>query len=122
MKRRLLLLFIIVSLSLPSAQGQKKKPTDWPTFGNDSGGQRYAPLTQINADNVTKLVRAWTYHMKPAGAAPPIAESGPPARGPRRRSNPESQAVPLVVGGVMYLTTAYRRVVALEPETGKCLW
>src|SRR5262245_32014709 len=100
----------------------KAMQTDWPTFGNDPGGQRYAPLMQINADNVTKLVRAWTYHMKPAGAAPPVSESGPPARGPRRRSNPESQAVPLVVNGVMYLTTAYRRVVALEPETGKCLW
>src|SRR5262247_1861920 len=124
MKRRLSLLIIIASISLflASVQGQKKAPTDWPTFGNDPGGQRYAPLTQINADNVTKLARAWTYHMKPAGAAPPVAESGSPARGPRRRSNPESQAVPLVVNGVMYLTTAYRRVVALEPETGKCLW
>src|SRR5262245_11003149 len=100
----------------------KAMQTDGPTFGNDPGGQRYAPLTQINADNVAKLVRAWTYHMKPAGAAPPGAESVPPACGPRRRSNPESQAVPLVVNGVMYLTTAYRRVVALEPETGKCVW
>jgi len=117
-----LLLTFSIGLLRPSVQGQKKTATDWPTFGNDPGGQRYAPLTQINADNVTKLARAWTYHMKPAGAAPPSAESGPPARGPRRRSNPESQAVPLVVNGVMYLTTAYRRVVALEPETGKCLW
>src|SRR5262245_27243775 len=81
--------------------------TDWPTFGNDPGGRRYAPLTQISADNVTKLVRAWTYHMKPAVAAPPGDDGGPPARGPRRRSNPESQAVPLVVDGMMYLTTAY---------------
>jgi quinoprotein glucose dehydrogenase len=122
MKRWLLLLFIAISLPLPFAQGQKKTRTDWPTFGRDPGGQRYAPLTQINPDNVTRLARAWTYHMKPADAAPPVAESGPPARGPRRRGNPESQAAPLVVDGVMYLTTAYRRVVALEPETGKCLW
>jgi quinoprotein glucose dehydrogenase len=122
MKRRLLLLFIAISLPLPFAQGQKKTRTDWPTFGRDPGGQRYAPLTQINADNVTRLARAWTYHMKPADAAPPVAESGPPTRGPRRRGNPESQAAPLVVDGVMYLTTAYRRVVALEPETGKCFW
>jgi glucose dehydrogenase len=27
----------------------KAMQTDWPTFGNDPGGQRYAPLTQINA-------------------------------------------------------------------------
>ena len=68
----------------------KAMHTDWPTFGNDPGGQRYAPLTQINTDNVTKLGRAWTYHMKPANAAEPTAESGSAARGPRRRSNPES--------------------------------
>jgi quinoprotein glucose dehydrogenase len=115
---RLTLVFTIsIGLLLPSVQGQKKIQTDWPTFGNDPGGQRYSPLTQINANNVTKLVRAWTYHMKPAS----FTASDTSARGPRRR-NPESQAVPLVVNGVMYLTTAYRRVVALEPETGKCLW
>ena len=32
------------------------------------------------------------------------------------------EATPLVVGGVMYLTTAYNHVVALEPETGKEIW
>src|SRR2546428_234394 len=111
-----------IGLLLTSVSGQKQTQTDWPTFGGDPGGQRYSPLTQIDAGNVTKLARAWTYHMKPANAAASNAESGPPARGPRRRSNPESQAVPLVVNGVMYLTTAYNRVVALEPETGKCVW
>ena len=60
MKRRLSPLVIIIAagLFLSSVQGQKKVQTDWPTFGADPGGQRYAPLTQINADNVTKLVRA----------------------------------------------------------------
>ena len=120
--------FIIsVGFFLISVQGQKKPSTDWPTFGNDPGGQRYATLTQINPKNVTTLTRAWTYHMKPANYVAPTVSGGPtpppgaPPRGPRRR-NPESQAVPLVINGVMYLTTAYRRVVALEPETGKQLW
>ncbi len=137
MKRRWALLFILalgIGLLMPSVQGQKKTATDWPTFGNDAGGQRYSPLTQINPTNVSKLARAWTYHMKPANYVAPTADPSrmpPPGapgasgaagpRGPRRR-NPESQAVPLVVNGVMYLTTAYRRVVALEPETGKQLW
>ena len=53
-----------IVLILPSVHGQ----TDWPTFGRDPGGQRYSSLTQINPGNVTKLVRAWTYHMKPASA------------------------------------------------------
>jgi outer membrane protein assembly factor BamB len=28
----------------------------------------------------------------------------------------------MVVGGVLYISTAYGRIVALEPETGKKLW
>ena len=42
---------------------------DWPTFGHDLGGTRYSTLKQIDASNVNKLVRAWTYHMN-AGAPP----------------------------------------------------
>jgi quinoprotein glucose dehydrogenase len=124
-----LALVIVVGLSLPSAQSQKKAATDWPTFGNDAGGQRYSTLTDITPANVTKLARAWTYHMKPENYQPPTSSGGPQRQGPpgapprgARRRNPESQAVPLVVGGMMYLTTAYRRVVALEPETGKEIW
>jgi quinoprotein glucose dehydrogenase len=104
-------------LILTSVLGQ----TDWPTYGRDPGGQRYSALTQINPGNVTKLVRVWTYHMKPASAAARAGETNPSPRG-RRRGAPESEATPLVVGGVMYLTTAYNRVVALEPETGNPIW
>src|SRR5204863_5798634 len=40
-------------------------------------------------------------------------------RGPRQR---RSESTPLVIGGVMYLSTSYNRVLALEPETGKKIW
>jgi quinoprotein glucose dehydrogenase len=40
---------------------------EWPTYGHDSGGMRFSPLTQINATNVGDLKVAWTYHMKQAG-------------------------------------------------------
>ena len=127
---RLTLTFIIfIGLSLTAVFAQKKTATDWPTFGNDPGAQRYSELNQINPSNVTKLTRVWTYHQKPANFVAPAAPSGPPPGAPpgmpprgMRRRNPESQAVPLVINGVMYLTTAYRRVVALEPETGKIIW
>src|SRR5262245_11278904 len=112
---------ILVAISLgairPSVPGQ----TDWATYGGDPGGQRYSSLTQINPGNVTRLVRAWTYHMKPASAAANASPTTPPPRG-RRRSGNESETTPLVVGGMMYLTTAYNRVVALEPETGNQVW
>ena len=89
---------------------------DWPTFGHDPGGRRFSPLTQIDGSNVNQLVRAWTYHMRPANPAS-NGRSGAFAGAGRAW-----EATPLVVGGVMYLTTAYNHVVALEPETGKEIW
>ena len=81
--------------------------TDWPTFGHDPGGNRYSPLRQITPANVGTLTRAWTYHMGAAGT---------------NATGASSETTPLVVGGMMYLTTAFKRVVALEPETGKEVW
>ena len=36
---------------------------DWPAYGSRTqAGIRYSPLTQINSDNVDKLVEKWTFH------------------------------------------------------------
>ena len=41
--------------------------TDWPTYGHDPGSTHYSPLKQIDTTNVSKLTRAWTFHMNSAG-------------------------------------------------------
>lgn len=125
----------VLALAAASLSGQgARAQTDWPTYGHDAGGMRYSPLTQITPANVAKLTPAWTYHMKPAtpAAAPPPAGASDAQRAaegagaPRGRGRfnrqPSSQATPLVVGGVMYLTNPYGKVVALEPETGRQIW
>ena len=98
MMPRPLTLFAAVLLALlirPALHAQ----TDWPVYGHDAGGQRYSPLTQITPANVAGLQRAWTFKGGKTG----------------------SQVTPVVVGGVMYVTTP-DSVVALEPETGKQIW
>ena len=35
---------------------------EWLDYGNDRGGTRYSPLTQITPDNVEHLEVAWIYH------------------------------------------------------------
>jgi quinoprotein glucose dehydrogenase len=72
---------------------------DWPTFGHDPGARRFSPLKQVNTGNVARLQRAWTFHT----------------------GKPGSEGVPIVTGGVMYVTAA-NGVFALEPETGKQIW
>src|SRR5258706_3745689 len=77
---------------------------DWPNVGNDKGGTRYSPLKQINGDNVGSLRVAWTYHCGDAGTGTTI------------------ECTPIVVDGVVYLTTVTSKVVALNPETGQERW
>ena len=85
---------------------------DWSATNRDLGAQRYAPLTQVTPANVASLKVAWTYHMKTAPAAGQAA-------GTRLL---QSEAIPIVVAGTMYLPTPYGRVVALDASTGVEKW
>ena len=85
------------ALLLLSAAGLAQ--TDWPSYGNDPGAMRYSSLRQIDTGNVEQLKPAWTF----------------------RTGKPGSEAVPIVVDGVMYVT-APDGVYALVPETGELLW
>ena len=87
--------------------------TDWPMYGHDPGGVGFSPLKQIDTKNVGKLQIAWTYDTRPE--AVPASEGVAAKPVPRNRA---SQATPLVVGGMLYLSSPYGRIVALEPETG----
>jgi len=125
---------------MSGASAGAAQPGDWPTYGHDPGGMRYSPLKQITPANVVGLKAVWTYKMQPSAAAPGRAEPsvqelaqrqaeglGPPPGAPpnARRRGPRpssSEATPLVVDGLMFVTTAYRQVVALEPETGRTVW
>jgi len=90
---------------------------DWPIYGHDPGGLNYSPLKQIDTGNVSKLRVAWTYDTRPPAVPASDGVEAKPA--PRNRA---SQATPLMVGGILYLSTPYGHVVALEPETGKKIW
>lgn len=72
---------------------QQADAKEWPTYGHDSGGMRYSPLTQINVSNVNSLAVAWTYHMKPADYVPP-AGRGPGGRGRGSRGGPAAGGAP----------------------------
>jgi quinoprotein glucose dehydrogenase len=81
----------------------------WAAYGHDALGSRFSPLAQIDRGNVARLQVAWVYHTGEMGE-----------RGTRGKSSFE--ATPLVVDGVMYLSTAQGRVIALDPETGAERW
>ena len=88
---------------------------EWPMYRHDLAGTGYSPLTRINTTNVASLTRVWTYSLQ-SDAAPA------PAPGPGGgRGGPNSEATPIVVGGVMYFPAA-NRIVAVQADTGKEIW
>jgi quinoprotein glucose dehydrogenase len=76
---------------------------EWALHGG-TDNIRYSPLTQINRANVSRLEVAWTY------------DSGDAFKGSEMQSNP------VVVGGVLYVTTPTLRVAAVNAATGRELW
>jgi len=100
---------IICVLSLASMAVSQ----EWRFYGGDAGGTRYSSLQQINPRNVGRLRQAWTYH------------TGEVTRGDRsteRHRIAPFESTPLVLDGVLYLTTPSSRVIALDAETGKEIW
>jgi quinohemoprotein ethanol dehydrogenase len=87
--------------AIPRGRVEKAGAGEWTLHGNDSNEQRYSTLKQVNVDTVRNLGLAWTADM------------------PERSS---WQGTPIMVGGVLYVTTPWSYLYAYEANTGKLLW
>jgi quinohemoprotein ethanol dehydrogenase len=82
-------------------------PTDrtadvsWPVHGGTTQEQRFSPLTQIDKDTIADLRPAWFVEFD---------------------TNRGQEATPIVVDGVLYTTTAWSKVYAVNAKTGERLW
>jgi quinoprotein glucose dehydrogenase len=114
---RLRLVLIILAIGTPS-HGLFAQ-SDWAGYAGDAGGQRYSQLTQINRKNVSKLKPAWQYGIDPSALEADLSAAHPAGEG---RALSTTEAVPIVVGGILYSPTIHHTIVALEPETGKEIW
>jgi quinoprotein glucose dehydrogenase len=82
----------------------------WPFVGSDQAHSKYSPAGDITAANVGELEIVWKW----APNETPLDEFG---------TQPGAfQATPIMVDGVLDLSTMYTRVVALDAETGAELW
>src|SRR6476646_5896935 len=103
----------LLTVGLVAAGGAQRRGAtpaqEWQTYNHDLAATRYSPLTEINAGNVAKLAKAWTYNFPP----PPGGRGG-------NGLLSGSEAVPIVAAGVMYLP-AGNTLVSLEADTGKII-
>ena len=77
------------------------EPGNWMSYGRTYSEQRYSPLKQVNTDTVADLGLAWSYDLK--------TERG-------------IEATSIVVDGVMYTTSAWSIVHAINARNGEHLW
>jgi quinohemoprotein ethanol dehydrogenase len=78
---------------------------DWPYYGNDVYNSRFQNIDQITPANVSQLKPAWIFHT-----------------GYLSDPNMSMEMTPLVINGVMYITTGDDDVFALNPTTGVQIW
>jgi quinohemoprotein ethanol dehydrogenase len=79
----------------------EREPENWMTHGGSYDEQRFSRLQQIDTGNVTNLGLAWSHTFD---------------------TNRGQEATPLVVDGVMYTSTAWSKVFALDARTGREIW
>ncbi len=94
------------------ANGRSSALGEWRAYAADPHGSRYAPLDQIRASNFSRLRVAWTWN----SVDQPILD---------RHSNLKpgpNEGTPLMVRGVLYVSTGLCQVAAIDARTGKTLW
>lgn len=110
MKQKLLSLLVMMAAAQVGAQvtndmiaKDAATTNDVLSWGLGTQGQRYSPLTDVNAKSINKLVPVWS-----------MSFGGEKQRG--------QQSQPLVHNGKMFVTASYSRIFAVDAKSGKKLW
>ena len=77
------------------------EPQNWLSHGRDYHEQRYSPLNQINLETINKLELEWSLDM-----------------GTKRGL----EATPIIDNGIMFVSSTWSVVHAVDAKTGKELW
>lgn len=79
-----------------------QEPGNWLTYHGTYKSWHYSPLDQINTRNVTQLREAWSH----------VAS----------RANRGLQGFPLAIDGILYYSSPYNQVYALDGASGQPVW
>jgi alcohol dehydrogenase (cytochrome c) len=90
-----------ISVSQAKLNGAAKDAADFLHSNGSYEQTRYYPAAQITSENVAKLRPAFNFQTE-------VLES--------------METAPIVVDGIMYLTTSYNHVYAIDATTGKQFW
>ena len=116
---KILLLAALLALVSPAARRANAQAgnvsgtaTEWPSYGGDKASSKYSPLAQVNAGNFHRLRIAWTWR----SADQEVVRANPSLR------TWVWESTPLMVGGVLYVSTSLSQVAAIDAATGRTRW
>ena len=108
--KRVAALAAVIAFAAPAGAYAQDRMIEWPYVGGDQHHTKFSPATQVTPGNVDQLEIVWTWEPQEM----PLPEYG---------TRPGSfETTPLMIDNVLYLSTMYTRVVALDAETGRELW
>jgi len=100
-------LFLFLILFYAGCKTSKQQSRTWSVYKADLNSSSFSPLKQVNRLNVKHLELAWTFRYQDAPAG---------AKTSRSESNP------IVIDGVMYVSSARNRIYAINANSGKQIW
>jgi len=109
----------LVLAAVPAAAQYGAVDGEWRSYAGDNGSTKYSPLDQIDASNFEDLRIAWRWQSADGSVD---LESLPRRADDRPISIRGLQATPLMIDGVLYLTTALYQAAAVDAGTGETVW
>jgi quinoprotein glucose dehydrogenase len=112
MRRVFIFVLVIIFVSTLTPEAQTVPVGEWYAYGADGANNKYSPLDQITVANFTDLEIAWRW----SSISTEVTEE---------RANINAglfKATPLMVGGLVYVSTALGQVAALSAGTGEPAW
>ena len=81
---------------------------EWPNYAGNLSSNKYSPLNQISADNIADLEVLWRWRS--------------PDNDITVAQNSVFEATPLMIDGILYTSTSFSQVAAIDAATGETLW
>ena len=97
--------------ALAQVPAAARAAAEWRQYGGDNASTKYSALNQITAENFSRLKVAWTWRSAEEAVV--------------KANNLKTWAwetTPLMVDGLLYLTTSLSQAAAVDAGTGKALW
>ena len=107
-------MFLAITLVTVTAFAQSGAPDgEWISYGGDKASTKYSSLDQITPENFSDLEAAWVWESPDLALREAESIRIPPGA---------FESTPLVVDGVLFTSTGYSQVAAIDAATGEKLW